>query len=110
MLKKNTSHRDSYYRLRKLVLFLIVAISLLAMGHAQEISDKQKNTIAEILQNQPRTNKELEAALKPALQDTILLNYFLNASRNKKYNLGEAFALNHLGTIYQNLSLFDKAI
>ncbi|ALM08325.1 histidine kinase [Sediminicola sp. YIK13] len=110
MLKKSTSNKDSYYFLRKPFLFLIVALSLLAISHAQEISDKQKNTIAEILQKQPRTNKELESALKSAQQDTILLNYFLNASRNKKYYLGEAFALNQLGTIYQNLSLFDKAI
>ncbi len=110
MFINNTSHKDSYYCLRKSILFLLIALLLLAMGHAQNISEKQKNTIAEILQNPPRTNKELEAALKAVPQDTILLNYFLNSSRIKKYYLGQSFALNQLGTIYQNLSLFDKAI
>ncbi|MGY8915839.1 MAG: tetratricopeptide repeat-containing sensor histidine kinase [Flavobacteriales bacterium] len=78
--------------------------------HSQEISDENKNTIDAILQRQPSTLKELETSLRPALKDTLLLNYFLDSAIKKKYSLGEAFALSHLGTIYQNLSFFDKAI
>lgn len=94
----------------KCTFLLFFSISLTFMVHGQEISGEYKKTVDAILQEQPGTNKELMEALKPALQDTILLNYFLTSARQKKYHIGEAFALNHFGTIYQNLSLFDKAI
>ncbi|MEB8346422.1 tetratricopeptide repeat protein [Flavobacteriaceae bacterium KMM 6898] len=110
MLKKNTSPKYSFPCIRQLPLFLILAIFLLPKGHAQEIPDTFKIIVDNVLKKYPSTNMELEAALKPALQDTLLLNYFLNSSRKKNYHTGAAYALNELGIIYQNLSLFDKAI
>lgn len=80
------------------------------MVHSQEVSVENKNTIDAILQRQPSTIKDLETALRPAFKDTLLLNYFLESAIQKKYYLGEAFVLNQLGSVYQNLSFFDKAI
>lgn len=110
MFKKNKFHIYTFQGLRYFLLTLIFIISLVAAGHAQEIPSEYKNLVDEILQKKPKTKIELESALKRIQQDTLLLNYFLNSSRKKNYNTGEAYALNQLGLIYQNLSLFDKAI
>jgi tetratricopeptide (TPR) repeat protein len=110
MLKKNTSLRYSFPCSKKLVLTLILAISLLPLGHAQEIPSEFKIVVDNILKKKPSAYIELETALKPALNDTLLLNYFISSSRKKNYHTGESYALNQLGTFHQNLSLFDKAI
>ena len=110
MIRKYISPILSSLPFGKCTFLFFFALLFISTIHSQNISEEYKNTIDGILQNPPSTNQELEIALKTGLQDTLLLKYFLEASTEKKYYSGEAFALNRLGAIYQNLSLFDKAI
>ncbi len=77
---------------------------------SQEISRDHKKSIDNILQRRTTKLKDFEASLKFTHKDTTSYNYLLNLSIQNKYQIGEAYALNQLGEIYQELSSFDKAI
>ncbi|MFT5940776.1 MAG: tetratricopeptide (TPR) repeat protein [Sediminicola sp.] len=110
MIRKTNFHFLPFLPFRKYTFLLFFAVSTISTVHSQEITGENKNNIATILQERPSTIKALETALKPALQDTLVLTYFIDSSKKRKYHLGEAFALNQLGAIYQKKASFKRAI
>jgi tetratricopeptide (TPR) repeat protein len=79
------------------------------MAPAQEIPDDFKEKAARLVELMPRTYLSLNTELKEENQDTTLLRYFANLSRENNYLEGEAYAFNQIAREYRNISQFKKA-
>ncbi|MEJ1221636.1 tetratricopeptide repeat-containing sensor histidine kinase [Sediminicola sp. 1XM1-17] len=110
MFNKITSPTFSFRSLRKLIFPLVMTLFFTPILNSQEIPGAHQKAIETILRNRPINLTNFETALNLPPNDTISLNYLLSLSIQNKYYAGQAYALNQLGSIYQDLSLFDKAI
>ncbi|HLT51611.1 MAG TPA: tetratricopeptide repeat protein [Arenibacter sp.] len=77
---------------------------------SQEVPESFKKLSDDLIHAAPKTYKELDSVLKPKRSDTIFMRYFNNAAAQKKFYTGQAYALNHLGRKYRDISQFQKAI
>ncbi len=69
-----------------------------------------ENTVAGLLQQQPKTYQEIDQALRSYKRDTLALNFFILKATEEAFAAGRSYALNQIGTVYRNLSDFDKSI
>lgn len=79
------------------------------MVPAQEIPDDFKEKAARLVELMPKTYLSLNTELREENQDTTLLRYFANLSRENNYLEGEAYAFNQIAREYRNISQFKKA-
>ncbi|NHF60448.1 tetratricopeptide repeat protein [Flavobacteriaceae bacterium TP-CH-4] len=77
---------------------------------SQEFNTAFKKTIDSLITAAPRTYQEIDAVLRPARKDTVLMDYFAKRSRGKKYLDGQAYALNQLGRSYRDISEFSRSL
>ncbi|MER3375980.1 MAG: tetratricopeptide repeat protein [Allomuricauda sp.] len=95
--------------LRKAILCPLLLWFGVYMAPAQEIPDDFKEKAARLVELMPKTYLSLNTELKEENQDTTLLRYFANLSRENNYLEGEAYAFNQIAREYRNISQFKKA-
>ncbi|MEC8831755.1 MAG: tetratricopeptide repeat protein [Bacteroidota bacterium] len=101
---------ENLYRKQRTFLFSTILFSFLNILSAQEISEEFKDKAETLVQLQPRTYESLDAELQEEKRDTVLLRYFVKLSEEYDYLEGKAYALNHLGMKYRNISQYKKAV
>ena len=77
---------------------------------SQEVPDSFKKLSDSLIHAAPNTYRGLDSILKPKRSDTTFMRYFNKAAANKKFYVGQAYALNQLGRRYRDISQFQKAI
>ncbi|WP_245812822.1 tetratricopeptide repeat protein [Flagellimonas flava] len=90
----------------------LIFLLLLLMGwfsQAQEVPEAFKEKTERLIQMRPKTYLVLNTELKSEKRDTTLLRYFANQCEENNYLEGQAYALDHIGTKYRNISSFKKA-
>ena len=68
------------------------------------------NHVATLLSQKPSRYASIDSLIKMHSRDSIKMKSLINASRNSNYLEGESYALNALGVIYRNVSLYEKSI
>ncbi|MDF0706730.1 tetratricopeptide repeat protein [Flagellimonas okinawensis] len=101
---------ENLYRKQRTFLFSTILFSFLGILSAQEIPEEFKDKAETLVQLQPRTYESLDAELQEEKRDTVLLRYFVKLSEEYDYLEGKAYALNHLGMKYRNISQYKKAV
>lgn len=92
------------------LLFLILGLLVFTEGRSQDISSAFKKTVDSVITIQPKTYMGLETILGSHQRDTILMRYLAETAAKQRYLIGQAYALNHLGRRYRNLSQYSKAL
>ncbi len=94
----------------KFLFFLLYTLVLSHLSYSQEIPDTLKEKVDSLLLKTPKTCQEIDMFLEPYSNDSISLRYIETKSISKKYLLGQAYALNQLGSIYRDLTQYTKAL
>lgn len=94
-----------YLLLCSLVLFLFSCCI-----QAQTITPNFKKKVDSLLTAAPKTYQEIDAVLRDYRKDSSLVQYFNKKSKDLNYFYGQAYALNHLGRIYRDISQYPKAL
>ncbi|MRI00943.1 tetratricopeptide repeat protein [Kriegella sp. EG-1] len=94
--------------LRKIPLLLFIFI--LFSGNAQDITKEFQKALDSVLATQPTTYLSLEDIIGAYQKDTVLMRYLAEKAADENYLIGEAYALNHIGRRYRNLSEYSKAL
>ncbi|EWH13874.1 signal transduction histidine kinase LytS [Cellulophaga geojensis KL-A] len=74
------------------------------------LSKKSKQKIDSLILAKPQTYDQINTVVKYSKKDTLLLRYFAARADKSKYFVGASYAYNQLGTVYRNLSQYNKAI
>jgi len=85
---------------------LLVPLSLTAQENGSEFEKK----LATVIQNKPKQFKDLDAAFTKVSNDSLKMKALFEKSKIANYAEGESYALNALGVIYRNISLYERAI
>ncbi|MEC7769533.1 MAG: tetratricopeptide repeat protein [Bacteroidota bacterium] len=96
--------------MRTIALLALLLFFLSGSLRAQDIPKEFQEKVERLVQLRPKTYESLDKELYPEKRDTTLLRYFANLSRDSNYLEGEAYALNHLGMNYRNISQYEKAV
>lgn len=91
-------------------LLLILVFLVFSEGKSQNVSPALKNKVDSVITIQPKTFMDLESILGGHQRDTIFLYYLADTAAKQKYFVGQAYALNHLGRRYRDLSQYSKAL
>ncbi|WP_276470392.1 tetratricopeptide repeat-containing sensor histidine kinase [Maribacter huludaoensis] len=78
--------------------------------HSQDIPLSLQRSTDSLLKATPKTCQEIDRLLGTFSNDTIALRYIEQKSLLNKYYLGQAYALNNLGSIYRDQSLYVKSL
>ncbi|KKO05192.1 hypothetical protein LCGC14_0080120 [marine sediment metagenome] len=80
------------------------------LSYSQEIPNILKEKVDSLLMKNPKTCQEIDKFLEPFSHDSISLRYIETKSISKKYLIGQAYALNQLGSVYRDLTQYNKAL
>lgn len=113
-MRFQTKKEESELRLRSMhqmksyffVGFFLVFLEIFS----QSVPATFKKTTDGLLKVAPQDYTNLHAVLRKSRNDTVLMRYFLNASAQRQYIVGQAYALNELGRKYRNTTQYSKAI
>ncbi|TDS18810.1 tetratricopeptide repeat protein [Maribacter caenipelagi] len=94
----------------KILFFLLYTLVPQHHSYSQDIPENLKEIVDSLLSKPPREYKKIHSTLAIFSNDSIALRYIENKSTTNKYLLGEAYALNQLGTLYRDLTLYPKAL
>ncbi|WP_291965396.1 tetratricopeptide repeat protein [Maribacter sp.] len=78
--------------------------------HSQDIPLSLQRSADSLLKATPKTCQEIDRLLGTFSNDTTALRYIEQKSLLSKYYLGQAYALNNLGSIYRDQSLYVKSL
>jgi len=92
------------------LLFLYVLFILPIGLFSQKIPPKFIKVTDSIIAIAPTNYIDLNTPLRANRRDTVLMRYFNEAAKQKKYLVGQSYALNQIGVKYRNISNFKKAI
>ncbi len=101
---------ESLHRMRTFTLLALLLFSLFGSLKAQDIPEEFREKVETLVQLRPKTYESLDKELYPVKRDTTLLRYFANISEKNEYLEGQAYALNHLGMRYRNISQYENAV
>lgn len=93
--------------------FLFCVLSILIFiqyNYSQTIPSAFKKKVDSLITAAPKTYQEIDKVLKEFRKDSTLLRYVNNISEDKGYLYGQAYALNQLGRIYSDNSLYPEAL
>ncbi len=76
----------------------------------QVVSDSFIKKSDSLIIKSPKTYQEINAALELEQNDTVLMRFFANNAADRKYFVGQSFALNQLGKRYLDISEFSKSL
>ena len=99
---------NTILRTGNLCLFIVVFILNIGVLHAQD--DTFDTNIDELLNQKPHTYENIEKLYSKFKYDSTKMQQLASKSKAMGYLEGESYALNALGAIYRNLSLYEKAI
>jgi tetratricopeptide (TPR) repeat protein len=85
-------------------------VLLSSLTYSQKITPSFKKKIDSLIAAAPSTYQELDKVLRNYRKDSILIRYVDEKSKERGYLYGQAYALNHLGRIYRDISLYPKAL
>lgn len=98
-------------KLKYKILFLLLhTLVLTNLVHSQDIPLSLQRSTDSLLKATPKTCQEIDRLLGTFSNDTIALRYIEQKSLLNKYYLGQAYALNNLGSIYRDQSLYVKSL
>lgn len=91
------------------VIFLITSVSQHA--HAQTSKDLTFNdALSYVLETKPETYAGIDSLFAVFKEDSLKMQNLQFKAKSIKYIEAECYALNSLGTIYRNISYYDKAL
>lgn len=90
-------------------ILLLICLSI-SQVPSQEVPEAFKKLSDSLIHAAPNTYQELDSILKPKRSDTVFMRYFNKAAAEKKFYVGQAYALNQLGRKYRDISQFQRAI
>ena len=103
---ENSAHSN---RLNFLFCILSTLI-FIQYNYSQTIPSAFKKKVDSLITAAPKTYEEIDKVLKEFKKDSTLIRYVDNISEDKGYLYGQAYALNQLGRIYSDVSLYPKAL
>ena len=103
---ENSAHSN---RLNFLFCFLST-LFFIQYNYSQTIPSTFKKKVDSLITAAPKTYEEIDKVLKEFRKDSTLIRYVDNISEDKGYLYGQAYALNQLGRIYSDVSLYPKAL
>ncbi|CDF77867.1 signal transduction histidine kinase [Formosa agariphila KMM 3901] len=92
------------------VLTLFLCCSYSSKAQTNTLDTLYIQRLKQVVKEKPIHYYELEAALNGDKKDSLKMEYLKVQSHLVSYLEGEAYALNALGTIVRNMSLYEKAI
>ena len=90
-------------------LLLLLAVPIQTIS-AQEVPESFKKLADSLIHAAPGTYQELDSILRRKRNDTVFMRYFDQAAADRKFYVGQSYALNQLGRKYRDISQFQKAI
>ncbi len=106
--QKSTDQRRNNRTKHFFLLFILLLFFNLT--YSQEIDSVFKVKVDSLIVEAPKTYQELDAVLRNYRSDSTLVRYFDKKSENAGYLYGRAYALNQLGRIYRDISLYPEAL
>ncbi len=94
---------------KKQLGFFLIGFLLINVVTAQQIPDSFKETLKALVNTAPKSYGEIDSKFRREKTDTVLMDYFAKYAQSAGYLEGQAYALNHLGRTFRNLSQFEKA-
>ncbi|WP_282048914.1 tetratricopeptide repeat protein [Maribacter aquivivus] len=94
----------------KFLFFLLYTLVPQQHSYSQDIPKNLKEVVDSLLSKTPKECQEIHSVLATYSNDSTALRYIENRATTNKYLLGEAYALNQLGNLYLDLSIYPKAI
>ncbi|MDF4201650.1 tetratricopeptide repeat protein [Maribacter sp. SA7] len=94
----------------KILVFLLYTFVVSHNSYSQDFSNDLQNNLDSLLVSTPQTCQEIDKLLGSFTNDSTALRYIEQKSFQKKYYSGQAYALNNLGSIYRDLSLYTKSL
>ena len=94
----------------KYLFCILSTLFFIQYNYSQTIPSTFKKKVDSLITVAPITYQEIDEVLKDFRKDSTLLRYVDNISEDKGYLYGQAYALNHLGRIYRDISSYPKAL
>ncbi|GAA3778820.1 hypothetical protein GCM10022271_08880 [Corallibacter vietnamensis] len=92
-------------------LFIKVLCFLISMSFYQGYSQNYFETLVDSIIDIKTSNyQDIDNTFRAFKTDTLKMMYLSKKSKETNYYEGESYALNMIGIVYRNLSLYDKAI
>ncbi|MEZ4855162.1 MAG: tetratricopeptide repeat protein [Gelidibacter sp.] len=96
---------------KKNIAFVVATFMVCIQVYAQTTKDSLFAEITKsILKTKPTAYSIIDKDLSKFKYDSLKMKVFANKAMASKYYEGESYAENALGSIYRNLSLYEKAI
>jgi len=96
---------------REVVLLFLIFLASIYSGFAQNNYDQEfENNLDEILFTRTTNYSELESLFRSFKNDSVKMRLLNDRVVEASYFEAESYALNALGIIYRNLSMYEKAI
>lgn len=99
----------SYVFFKKYV-YLVSVLFICSNSFSQNIPKSFVKTIDSLIKSKPTTYREIDKVVRPVRKDTLLMREFVKRAEEQNYLDGQAYALNHLGRAYRDISEFSKAL
>jgi tetratricopeptide (TPR) repeat protein len=101
----------SAHKKRLIYLFsFLITLFYSHSNYSQTIPSTFKKKVDSLITAAPKTYQEIDKVLRDYRKDSTLLRYVDQRSEDKEYLYGQAYALNQLGRIYRDISLYPKAL
>ena len=94
----------------KILFLLLYTLVLSHDSYSQDIPIVLQENLDSLLVTKPQTCQEIDNLLSSFSNDSTALRYIEQKSLSKKYYSGQAYALNNLGSIYRDHSLYNKSL
>ncbi|WP_405399857.1 tetratricopeptide repeat protein [Maribacter sp. Asnod2-G09] len=94
----------------KFLFLLLYTIVSQQLSYSQDVTRNLKETVDSLFSKTPKEFQQIHSALANYSNDSTSLRYIENKATTNKYLLGEAYALNQLGNLYRDLSMYPKAL
>ncbi|MEH6537041.1 MAG: tetratricopeptide repeat protein [Psychroserpens sp.] len=91
-----------------ILLFCFFSTSIL---HAQDNNNSEfDKDVASLMSTKPKRYAKIDALIRKHSRDSVKMKTLINSSKNTNYLEGESYALNSLGVVYRNVSLYERSI
>jgi len=104
-------HKRIVHKFKYKILFLLLYTLVLSHDcYSQDIPIGLQVNLDSLLTTKPNTCQEIDNLLSPFSNDSTALRYIEQKSLSQNYYSGQAYALNKLGSIYRDRSLYNKSL
>lgn len=93
------------------VLITLLLCFIVSISRAQDKTNSEFDTdVSTLLSVKPTHYKTLDSLIKRHSRDSTKMKTLINASESIGYLEGQSYALNALGVIYRNVSIYERSI